>query len=61
MATSTATTALELNQDPNSVYYIHPSDNIGMRLVTTPFNGSCYGNRKKSMIIGLTSKKTLFH
>ena len=50
---------MELTQDPNSVYYLHPSDNTGMKLVTTPFNGSCYANWKRSMVIGLTAKNKM--
>lgn len=50
---------MELTQDPNTVYYIHPSDNTGMKLVTTPFNGTCYGSWKRSMTIGLTAKNKL--
>lgn len=53
------TVLMELTQDPNSIYCIHPSDNTGMKLVTTLFNGSCYGIWKRSMVIGLTAKNKL--
>ncbi|XP_063947404.1 uncharacterized protein LOC135152006 [Daucus carota subsp. sativus] len=50
---------MELTQDTNSVYYLHPSYNTGMKLVTTPFNGSSYANWKRSMVIGLTAKNKM--
>ncbi|KAL8096592.1 hypothetical protein AgCh_037526 [Apium graveolens] len=50
---------IELTQDPSSVYFLHPSDNTGMKLVTTPFNGTSYGNWKRSMVIGLTAKNKM--
>ncbi|XP_074341882.1 uncharacterized protein LOC141679278 [Apium graveolens] len=50
---------MELTQDSYSVYFLHPSDNTGMKLVTTPFSGTCYGNWKRSMIIGLTAKNKM--
>lgn len=50
---------MELTQDPSSVYFLHPSDNTGMKLVTTSFNGTRYGNWKRSMVIGLTAKNKM--
>lgn len=50
---------MELNQDAPSVYYIHPSDHTGMKLVSTLFNGSLYANWKRSMVIGLTAKNKM--
>ncbi|KAL8120925.1 hypothetical protein AgCh_017922 [Apium graveolens] len=50
---------IELTQDPSSVYFLHPSDNTGMKLVTTPFNVTSYGNWKRSMVIGLTAKNKM--
>lgn len=50
---------MELTQDPSSVYYIYPSDNTGMKLVSTQFNGSNYANWKRSMIIGFTAKNKM--
>lgn len=50
---------MELTQDASSVYFLHPSDNTGIKLVTTPFDGTCYGNWKRSMVIGLTAKNKM--
>ncbi|XP_074334135.1 uncharacterized protein LOC141671716 [Apium graveolens] len=50
---------IELTQDPSSVYFLHPSDNTGMKLVNTPFDGTSYGNWKRSMVIGLTTKNKM--
>lgn len=50
---------LDLNQDPSSVYYLHPSDHASTKLVTTPFDGNGYGDWKRSVMIGLIAKNKL--
>lgn len=50
---------MELNQDPNSVYYLHPSDHTGMKLVSVVFTGTNFMIWKRSMTIGLTAKNKL--
>ncbi|XP_074327777.1 uncharacterized protein LOC141665691 [Apium graveolens] len=50
---------MELNQDQSSVYYLHPSDHTGMKLVSIVFNGSNFINWKRSMTIGLTVKNKM--
>lgn len=50
---------LDVSQDPTSPYYIHPSDNPGMRLVSDKFDGNGYGDWKRSMIISLSAKNKL--
>lgn len=50
---------MELNQDPSSVYYLHPSDHTGMKLVSAVFNGTNFANWKRSMTIGLTAKNKM--
>lgn len=50
---------MELTQDPTSVYYLHPSDHTGMKLVSAMFNGTGFANWKRSMVIGLTAKNKM--
>ncbi|XP_057249208.1 uncharacterized protein LOC125496070 [Beta vulgaris subsp. vulgaris] len=45
--------------NPSSPYYIHPSDNPGMKLISIQFNGSCYGDWKRSMLISLSAKNKI--
>ncbi|CAO2834342.1 unnamed protein product [Amaranthus hypochondriacus] len=46
-------------QNPASIFYLHPSDHAGIKLVSTPFDGSGYADWKRSMVIGLTAKNKL--
>lgn len=50
---------VDQTQNPSSIYYIHPSDHSTLKLVTTPFNGTGFGDWKRSIIIGLVSKNKL--
>lgn len=50
---------MELNQDPSSIYYLHPSDHTGMKLVYFIFTGSNFANWKRSMSIGLIAKNKM--
>ena len=47
---------LDPSQNPVSPYYIHPSDNLGMKLVSLKFDGKNYTDWKRSMLISLTAK-----
>ncbi|XP_074377913.1 uncharacterized protein LOC141719435 [Apium graveolens] len=42
--------------DPSSPYYIHPSDNPGMKLVSFKFDGNSFSDWKRSMLISLAAK-----
>ncbi|KAL8149308.1 hypothetical protein AgCh_006352 [Apium graveolens] len=50
---------LHPNQDPASVYFIHPSDASSSQLVSTKFNDTGYANWKRSMILSLSAKNKL--
>lgn len=56
---------MKLNQDPNSVYYLHPllSSSIKVhrriKLVSVVYTGTNFVNRKRSMTIGLTVKNKM--
>lgn len=45
-----------LNQDPSSVYYIHPSDSLAQQVVSAKLNGEGYGDWKRYMLITLPAK-----
>lgn len=53
------TNTLPLNQDPTSMYYIHPSDANCTQIVSVKFNGSAYSDWKRSMIVSLSAKNKL--
>lgn len=57
--TQTETQNVDQSQNPNSPFYIHPSDNPGMKLVSEKFNVSCYDEWKRSMIISLSAKNKM--
>jgi len=40
-------------------YYLHPSNNLGLLLVSTTFNGSGFGSWKRAMNIALSTKSKL--
>lgn len=46
-------------QNPASVYFLHPSDHAITKLVSNPFDGTGYGDWKRSVIIGLTAKNKM--
>lgn len=41
--TNTNTTYVDSSQDPTSPYFLHPSDNPGMKLVSIKFDGHSFG------------------
>ncbi|XP_021758517.1 uncharacterized protein LOC110723469 [Chenopodium quinoa] len=47
------------SQDPTLPFYLHPSDNPGMKLVSEKFDGNAYGDWKRSMLISLSAKNKL--
>lgn len=51
--------AIQPNQDPTSVYYIHPSDSSTNQLVSVKFNGDGFNNWKRSMMLTLSAKNKL--
>ncbi|XP_021749706.1 uncharacterized protein LOC110715433 [Chenopodium quinoa] len=53
------TPPLDPSQDPTSPYYLHPSDNPGMKLVSDKSDGNAYGDWKRSMLISLSAKNKL--
>ncbi|XP_074352826.1 uncharacterized protein LOC141691977 [Apium graveolens] len=59
MAEQTQTHTQDPSQDPSPVFYIHPSDNPGMKLVSMKFDGSSYGDWKRSMLISLAAKNKI--
>ncbi|XP_074373569.1 uncharacterized protein LOC141713905 [Apium graveolens] len=60
MAESSRTRAsLPPNQDPTSVYFIHPSDANTTQLVSVKFNGSGFNNWKRSMILTLSANNKI--
>lgn len=53
------TSRLISNNDPSSVYYIHPSDTTSFQLVSVKFNGTGYHNWRRSMMLTLSTKNKL--
>lgn len=51
------------NVDPTivlgSVYYIHPAINSNTKLVHDLFDGNCYNDWKRSMLLSLSSRNKL--
>uniref|UniRef100_A0A803LI92 Retrotransposon Copia-like N-terminal domain-containing protein n=1 Tax=Chenopodium quinoa TaxID=63459 RepID=A0A803LI92_CHEQI len=56
---ATSSTPVTPNQDPTSVFYIHPSDMNSLQLVSTKFNGEGYADWRRSMTIALSAKNKL--
>ncbi|XP_021862325.2 uncharacterized protein [Spinacia oleracea] len=50
---------LPATSDPNSPYYINPSENSSLPIVSEKFNGEGYGEWKRSMLIALATKNKL--
>ena len=47
------------NQDFTSPYYLHPTDSTVCQLVSIKFNGECFGDWKRCMLISISSKNKL--
>ncbi|XP_057532157.1 uncharacterized protein LOC130810200 [Amaranthus tricolor] len=47
------------NNDPSSVYYIHPSDYTPQLLVTSKFNGTGFHNWKKCILMAFSARNKL--
>ncbi|XP_074352838.1 uncharacterized protein LOC141691990 [Apium graveolens] len=47
---------MDQSQNHTSPYYLHPSDNPDMKLVNIKFDGTGYGDWKRSMLISLSTK-----
>ncbi|XP_048494725.1 uncharacterized protein LOC125494896 [Beta vulgaris subsp. vulgaris] len=47
------------NQEPFSIFYIHPSDTNISQTVSVKFNGTCFDDWKRSMLIMLSTKNKL--
>lgn len=58
MSTSQTQQPPDTSLDPSSPYYIHPSDNPGMKLVTFKFDGNGFADWKRSMLISLAAIRT---
>ncbi|XP_048503114.1 uncharacterized protein LOC109135170 [Beta vulgaris subsp. vulgaris] len=56
---STTSTYISPIQDPLSPYFIHPSENTLLPLISEKFNGECYGEWNTSMMIALSVKSKL--
>lgn len=52
-------TSLPPNQDPASPFYLHPTENTVKQLVTVKFKGEGYVDRRRSMMISMSSKNKL--
>ncbi|WOG87595.1 hypothetical protein DCAR_0206825 [Daucus carota subsp. sativus] len=50
------TNIVDPSQVPTSPYYLHPSDNPGMKLVSLQFDGTGFGDWKRSMMMSLSAK-----
>ena len=50
---------LQPNQDPSSVYYIHPSDSNVTQIVSAKFNGDGYSNWRRSIMLSLSTKNKI--
>lgn len=56
---STPISTADPTQDPTSLYYLHPSDHASTKLVSNLFDGTGYGDWKRSVIIGLTARNKM--
>lgn len=46
---------------PCDPIYVHPSDVLGTSLVSTPFDGACYGSWRRTVLVALSIRnKTNF-
>lgn len=56
---SSRSNSVSINNDPWSMYYIHPSDATTSQLVSVKFNGNNFTNWKRSMLLTLSAKNKL--
>ncbi|XP_016193014.1 uncharacterized protein LOC107633941 [Arachis ipaensis] len=47
------------NQDPESIYYLHPSESTGIPLTTVILDGKNYGDWSRSVLWGLKGKNKM--
>ena len=55
----TTNLSIAVTSDPNSPYYINPSENTALPIVSEKFSGEGYGEWKRSMVIALATKNKL--
>ncbi|XP_019235890.1 PREDICTED: uncharacterized protein LOC109216210 [Nicotiana attenuata] len=62
-ATSSTPSRLIFHEDdythPCHPLYVHPSDVLGTSLVSSPFDGSCYGSWKRNVLVALSIRNKL--
>ena len=51
--------SVPVTSDPTSPYYINPSENTALPIISEKFSGEVYGEWKRSMIIALATKNKL--
>ena len=56
MATNSS---IAVTYDPTLLYYINPSENTALPIISEKFPGEAYGEWKRSMIIALATKNKL--
>ncbi|XP_070039813.1 uncharacterized protein [Nicotiana tomentosiformis] len=44
---------------PSHLLYVHPSDVLGTSLVSTPFDGTCYGSRRRTVLVALSIRNKI--
>ncbi|CAO2825065.1 unnamed protein product [Amaranthus hypochondriacus] len=54
-----ASSLTDSTSNPASIYYLHPSDHAGTKLVSTQFDGTGYSDWTRSMLISLTAKNKM--
>ena len=59
MSSEISSQSFSLNQDPSSIFYIHPTDQTSQQLVSTKFNGKGYSDWKRSMLVALSARNKL--
>ncbi|XP_074355828.1 uncharacterized protein LOC141695485 [Apium graveolens] len=59
MAESSNAEQASLNNSQDNPYYLQSSDSPGMKLVSDPFDGTGFGNWKRSMSIALSARNKL--
>lgn len=53
---ASSTFSLPATQDQTIIYFIHPSENPTLHLISERSNGEAYSEWKRSMIIALSTK-----
>lgn len=51
--------SIPITSDPTSPYYVNPSENTAIPIVSEKFAGEAYGEWKRSMVITLATKNKL--